>query len=103
MLNALKELGQDVESFKKEKAPDPQKSFFRYDLKNFTLDFLPVLKTRLKFRPSFQKRDIIRLKEIEISFIGYDDLLVDKQGNARPKDLVDIEKLKATRKKKNLE
>jgi len=98
LLNALEELGQNVEDFKDEKSPDPKKSFFRYDFEKFTLDFLPVLKAALKFRPSFQKREIVRLNEIEIPFISYDDLILDKQTNARPKDITDIEKLRANRK-----
>lgn len=99
LLNALEELGQDVTRFKKEKTPKPNKSFFRYELDKFTLDLLPELKASLKFRPSYNRRAIVRLNGIEIHFIGYEDLILDKQTNARPKDNNDVERLKARNKK----
>jgi hypothetical protein len=98
LLNALEDLGQDVSEFKKEQAPNPKKSFFRYEFENFSLDFLPELKAGLKFRSSFKKREIVSLNDIDIPFICYEDLLLDKQANARPKDISDIEQLKKKQK-----
>ena len=99
LLNTLEELGQDITEFREEQSPDPLKSYFRFDLEKFTLDFLPKLKGLSKFRSSFDKKEIINLNGIDIPFIAYDDLLEDKATNSRPKDLSDINQLKAKRKK----
>ncbi|MGC4037188.1 MAG: hypothetical protein QM764_14615 [Chitinophagaceae bacterium] len=97
LLNALEELGQNVTEFKKEKAPDPKKSFFRYDFEKFNLDLLPKLKSTLKFRDCFARKDVVSLNKIDIPFIGYNDLIFDKEFNGRPKDLIDIVQLKKRR------
>jgi hypothetical protein len=99
LLNALEELGQDVTEFKEEQAPDPKKSFFKYEFEEFTLDFLPQLKASLSFRNSFERKEVVTLNEIDIPFISYEDLILDKQIDPRPKDMADIEKLKS--KKRN--
>ena len=78
--------------------PNPKKSFFRYELEQFTLDFLPELKAPLKFELSFEKREVVALNGIHIPFISYDDLIVDKEINARSKDINDIEQLKKRKK-----
>jgi hypothetical protein len=97
LLDALQELGQDIDKFKKEQAPNPKKSFFKYDLDDFTLDFLPVIKAKLPFQPSFKKRELVSLNSVNIPFISYEDLISDKKANARSKDLEDIEYLKSKR------
>lgn len=94
LLKALEELGQNVEKFKKEQAPNPKKSFFRYEFDKFTLDFLPEIKSSLKFRSSYNKKEIVNLNKIDIPFISYNDLIMDKQSNARTKDIADVERLK---------
>ena len=100
LLNALEELGQDVSEFKEEIAPDPKKSYFRLEFEKFTLDFLPELSGLGKFSESFNEREKVNLGGTEISFISYDDLIKNKELNARPKDLKDIEQLKMIRSKK---
>ena len=97
LLNALEELGQDVTEFKKEQTPNPKTSFFRYELEQFTLDFLPELKAPLKFGLAFKKREVITLGKIAIPFISYDDLIADKETSARPKDIIDIKQLRNKR------
>lgn len=99
LLNTLEQLGQDITEFREEQSPNPLKSYFRFDLEKFTLDFLPRLKGLSKFRYSFNKKEIINLKGVDIPFIAFDDLLEDKATNSRPKDLSDINQLKAKRKK----
>jgi hypothetical protein len=101
LLDALEELGQDVTRFKEEQTPDPKKSFFRYEFEKFTLDFLPELKAPLRFRQSFDRKEIVILNDTEIPFISYEDLISDKKSNARSKDITDIERLDITRKKSN--
>ena len=90
----MQDLGQDVEKFKEEATPDPKNSFFRFELQNFTIDFLPYLKGLNSFRKSFANRDFVTLQDVEISFLSLDDLIADKSAQSRPKDLEDIKELK---------
>lgn len=97
LLNALEELGQDVTVFKNEQSPNPHQSFFKFEFRNFTLDFLPRLKAELKFRNSYKMRETIALKGIEFPFLSINDLITDKETNARTKDQIDLEHLKIIR------
>lgn len=78
LLDALEELGQDTSRFKAEKSRNPQKSFFRLEYEKFTIDFLPELPGLLKFRHSYDKREISKIGEIEIPFVSYVDLIATK-------------------------
>ena len=49
LLDALVALGQDVAKYKNEQAPNPKKSFFRYEFDLFTLDLLPTIKSAINF------------------------------------------------------
>jgi hypothetical protein len=95
ILKVLEELGQNVSKFKAEQSPNPEKSFFRYEFEQFTLDLLSNLKAPLKFNTAFVNKETVVFSEIEIPFLNLDDLIADKAANARPKDLADIEQLKA--------
>ena len=99
LLNSLGELGQDVTEFLEEKSPNPLKSYFRFNLEKFTLDFLPKIKGLSRFRQSFEKKEIVSIKGVEMPIIGIDDLLQDKATNSRLKDLVDIKQLKSKKKR----
>ncbi len=99
LLNALAELGQDVKEFFEEQSPNPLKSYFKFDLNKFTLDFLPKLKGTTKFKQAYEKKEITTIKGIDMQFIGFDELLQDKAANSRPKDLADIRQLKSIKKK----
>jgi predicted nucleotidyltransferase len=94
LLDALQELGQDVSEFKKEKAPDPYKSFFRFELEIATIDFLPSVIGHSKFMPVYNKKHTVNIDGIEIFFISLDDLMISKKINARQKDINDINQLK---------
>lgn len=94
LLDALEALGQDVSSFRSEQEPNPRKSFFKYEFEDFTLDLLPELKSSIRFAAAFTNRETVNMAGIEVAFIGYNDLLTDKETSARPKDLIDIEELK---------
>lgn len=98
LLDALAELGQNVTDYRNEQAPNPKKSFFKYEFDSFTLDLLPVLKSTIAFNKSFAKKELVVFEKIAILFIGYDDLLHDKAFNGRPKDIADIEQLESKRK-----
>jgi hypothetical protein len=97
VLKALEELGQDITKHKEAQTPNPKKSFFRYVFEDFTLDLLPELKAPLRFGAAFAIRENTALGEVDIPFISFDDLLLDKAANGRPKDLADIAQLKARR------
>jgi predicted nucleotidyltransferase len=99
LLNGLAELGQDVKEFFEEQSPNPLKSYFKFDLNKFTLDFLPKLKGATKFRQAYEKKETTTIKGIDMQFIGFDELLQDKAANSRPKDLADIKQLKSIKKK----
>ncbi len=43
LLNAIEELGIDVSKHKKEVAPKPKESYFKYKFDIFNVDFLPVI------------------------------------------------------------
>ena len=68
-----------------EQTPDSKKSFFRYKFEKFTLDFLPQLKSFLRFRPSFSRKLIVAMDDIEIPFISYEDLVSEKNGECQIK------------------
>ena len=93
LLNALKDFGQDISVFEAEQAPNPKKSFFKFDFPDFTLDFLPKLATNISFSDLFQRRELLNIEGIEISFLGYEDLIINKKFTARAKDLNDIKEL----------
>lgn len=63
LLKTLEELGQDITEFRDEQSPNPLKSYFRFDLEIFTLDFLPKLKGLSKFRSSFDRKEIIDIRD----------------------------------------
>lgn len=98
LLDALEALGQNVAVFRNEQAPNPKKSFFKYEFESFTLDLLPALKSPMPFNSSFARKERVVFEEVSIPFIHYDDLLLDKAANGRPKDLADIEELQKQRK-----
>lgn len=94
LLDAIEEIGIDTMRLRNEKSPNPKKSYIKYELDDFTLDFLPSLKANLDFWTSFKRREVIELDTTNIPFIGLNELILDKQKNGRPKDLEDIEELK---------
>jgi len=98
LLGALEELGQNVQVFKQEQTPDPKTSFFKFELEDATLDFLPKIKANLKFSISFKGKNVLNIQGMTIPFINYDDLIKDKEATARAKGLVDIQKLESNRK-----
>lgn len=94
LLNALDELGEDVQELKNEQTPNPKASFFKFDFQDFTLDLLPELKAPLKFFSSYSKREIVNLDDIGIPFINIEDLIEDKNATARQKDIDDIQNMR---------
>jgi hypothetical protein len=97
LINTLEYLDQNVSEFKVEKSPNPKSSFFRFEMDKFTLDFLPTLKGLSKFSLSFENREVINFNGTDILVISFDDLIKDKETDARPKDLQDIKQLMANK------
>ena len=100
LLDTLEDLGQDVSEFREEQTPNPKSSFFKFETEKFTLDFLPKLKGLSKFTLSFDRKEIVNFNGTDILVISFDDLIKDKETDARPKDLIDIKHLLAKRKHK---
>ncbi|CAG5012642.1 hypothetical protein DYBT9275_05217 [Dyadobacter sp. CECT 9275] len=92
MLDALEDLQIDVKKHKAENPPKPE--FFQYDLQDCTFDLLPKLNTPAKFIEAYMRREVFTRNGVEISVIGYNDLIKHKLALGRPKDLEDIENLK---------
>lgn len=80
--------------------PDPKSSFFKFEMEKFTLDFLPELKGLSKFGLSFERKEVVNFNGTDILVISFDDLIKNKETDARPKDLIDIKHLLAKRKHK---
>lgn len=93
LLNALENLGEEVNVFRNEQAPNPLKSFFKLERDQFTLDFLPSITTNQKFRSIYKNRDQLKFNQIVVPYINIEDLILSKKAQARPKDIEDIKQL----------
>jgi hypothetical protein len=91
LLRALEELGQDVKIYWKEQEPVPRKSYFRYELDHFTLDFLPEVLGLNDFDVANKKRQIRKIGEVQLYVLGDKDLYAAKKAVGRQKDKDDIE------------
>jgi hypothetical protein len=94
ILKVMEHLGYDIAKFKNEKSPNPKKSFFKLDFENFSLDILPTIKANLNFNDVYNRKKSIEINGELIYFMNHLDLIMDKETNARKKDLIDIEELK---------
>ncbi|MBL7983391.1 MAG: hypothetical protein JNM91_00265 [Flavobacteriales bacterium] len=97
LLNALAAIGVDVSEYQNEMSPDPKHSFFKLDLGEFTLDTLPRINADIPFREAYARKESVDLDGTTIHYIGYEDLLKDKQSSARQKDAEDVKHLKRQR------
>lgn len=93
IIKVMEELGQDISDFEKEETPNPRKSFFKLEFDGFYLDFLPEIKSKIKFSDAHKRKETILFEGVTFNLINYKDLILDKQTSAREKDLEDIEKL----------
>jgi hypothetical protein len=97
LLNALQALGQDVSELKQEASPDPKRSFFKFEEEKYKLDLLPEIIGLSKFRTSFDNGILTKIRDLEIRYLSYDDLMRSKTALSRGKDVEDIEQLKLRR------
>lgn len=101
LLKALNDLGLNAEEFLKEQTSQPETSFFKYNLSDFTLDFLPKIPGHAKFRDCYKRRVVSIIEDVEISILSFDDLIVSKGSTNRKKDIEDIKALMAYHKRTN--
>ncbi|HVU95268.1 MAG TPA: hypothetical protein VHE34_08595 [Puia sp.] len=97
LLKALHDLGLDVTEFVEEISPEPKRSFFKLETDNYKIDFLPEVLGLSKFRSSFDIAIGTRIREVEIRYLNYDDLITSKKAVDRAKDIEDLEQLKLRR------
>ena len=97
IIKAMKALGKDVSRLEKEIAPNPKKSFLKFDFEEFKIDFLPQVKGLNSFSESFSRRRQSIIADISINIISFEDLIITKEINPRQKDLDDILELKRIR------
>jgi hypothetical protein len=102
LLDAMEKLGQDVRGFREEQAPDPKRSFFRLERPKFTLDFLPVIPGLPRFREVFAAKVTTKLGEVEIPFVNYEHLIMNKLALGRAKDQEDIRQLELKKQEQKL-
>ena len=95
LLNAIEELGINVQEFKNEKAPNPKKSFFSHEFEEFKIDFLPEILGLDRFNSSFSKRITSDVRGVKIYILSKDDLVKSKSASSRNKDKDDLNELKA--------
>ncbi len=48
----------------------------------------------VKFEEAWEKREVVKLDDLKISFISRSDLIRAKEASGRPQDKIDVEKLK---------
>ncbi|SFM99254.1 hypothetical protein SAMN05421594_0182 [Chryseobacterium oleae] len=94
LINAIENLGKDVTKYRAEKSPDPKKSFFKFELSDFNVDFLPKTRSNTTYSAASLKKETVQLDGINIYFISLYDLIEDKKSSGRKKDLEDINELK---------
>lgn len=51
----------------------------------------------LDFDEAYERRDIVKVEDIEVNLIAFEDLLTNKRAVARPKDLADLDELERQR------
>lgn len=90
ILVAVKSLGKDVSRLENEIAPNPRKSFLKFEFDEFKIDFLPEAKGLNNFTESFSKRRVSAVNNVLISVISFEDLVLTKQTNPRQKDINDV-------------
>ena len=83
---------------------DPKKTFLRLTHGNYKMEFLPFISgiDIKQFASSYQNRSNYDLNGINITVIGYDDLIASKKALSRHVDLqdvVELQKIKTIQKK----
>jgi len=77
---------------------DPSKAFLRIPMEEFKTDFLPQIPGGLTFVEAKARAQLLRIGNVDIPFIGYEDLIRNKKSTNRLKDLADVEELEKRKK-----
>jgi hypothetical protein len=96
ILKVLAELGVDTSSLDGV-IFDPHKAFLRIPNFGFRVEFLPQIPGIESFNDA--QRNVLKVvfDDVEVSVLGYDDLIRNKEFAGRPNDLLDVEELKKRR------
>lgn len=54
----------------------------------------------VSFKEAWENKKIVKIENVPVNFIGYNELLIVKEKAGRPQDIADISKLKSRNKKK---
>lgn len=101
ILKAMKSLGKDTSSLENETAPNPKKSFLKFDFDEFKIDFLPEIKGLDSYYKSFTTSSYSKVDSVEFKILSLDDLIKAKEFDSRPKDLSDLEELRKLKNQQN--
>jgi predicted nucleotidyltransferase len=93
----MKALGKDVSYLEQESAPNPKKSFLKFEFEEFKVDFLPEVKGLKSYNDSFATRRQSVVNGVNLNILSFEDLIITKGTNPRQKDLDDIFELKRIR------
>jgi hypothetical protein len=97
ILKAFKDYGIDVSEVEKT-VFDPKKSFLRFPTSGMRTDFLPTIAGDFSFTDAKAKAEILKLENVDVFVIGYDELIKNKQITNRLQDQADIEELNKRKK-----
>ena len=93
LLDAFDSLGIDAGKHR-EGVAVPKECYFRYEFEEFKTDFLPEIKGHNSFPSAYLRKETIKLFEVLIPILSFDDLIESKLVDPRPKDIEDIRQLK---------
>jgi len=93
LLNALEELGLNVNEFRNEIAPNPKNSYFTHEFEEFKVDFLPEIIGLDKFSNSYSTKITTKVFGTNIYILSKKDLIKSKKATSRKKDQEDIKQL----------
>jgi hypothetical protein len=96
VLRALAAFGAPVASLRPADLCDPE-TVYQIGIEPNRVDVLTALPA-LEFGPAWERSVITTYGGVEIRVLGLDDLILTKRTLARPQDLLDVERLEATRK-----
>jgi predicted nucleotidyltransferase len=92
IIGAIKEYGVDVSDLEKT-IFDPKKTFLRFPASPFRAEFLPEIPGDISFKIAKAKAEILKINDVEVFIIGYEDLIKNKLSTNRLKDQADVEEL----------
>jgi len=97
ILKAMKSLGKDVKRLEEEIAPNPKKSFLKFNFEDFKIDFLPEIKGLSSFSESYANCVTSNIQNVTFKILSLDDLITTKETESRPKDIADLAELRKLR------